>query len=223
MKGTLKELLNNIPSNISLIAVSKTHTVSEIMDVYNQGIRDFGENKVQELVSKQNLLPSDIKWHLIGHLQTNKVRYIAPFIHLIQSVDSFKILEEINKQANNNNRIINCLLQIYIAEEETKYGLDFNEAEQLIEKYKSGKFKNVNILGLMGMATLTDNINQVKKEFGNLKSFFGLMKSRYLAEDDAFSIISMGMSGDYQVAIEEGSNMIRIGTAIFGERDYKKM
>ncbi|HLO91779.1 MAG TPA: YggS family pyridoxal phosphate-dependent enzyme [Lentimicrobium sp.] len=223
MKGNLIDILKNVPGEVTLIAVSKTRTPGEILEVYNQGIREFGENKVQELLNKQKVLPSDIKWHLIGHLQTNKIKSIIPFTYLIQSVDSLKLLIEIDKQAKRINRIVNCLLQIYIAEEESKYGLDFNEAEQIITNYQKGQFTNVNILGFMGMATFTNNINQIKSEFRNLKSYFDLIKSLHFSDNPEFSILSMGMSGDYLQAIEEGSNMIRIGTAIFGERDYKKM
>ncbi|MGE5316655.1 MAG: YggS family pyridoxal phosphate-dependent enzyme [Chloroflexota bacterium] len=223
MKGNLIDILKNVPGEVTLIAVSKTRTPGEILEVYNQGIREFGENKVQELLNKQKVLPSDIKWHLIGHLQTNKIKSIIPFTYLIQSVDSLKLLIEIDKQAKRINRIVNCLLQIYIAEEESKYGLDFNEAEQIITNYQKGQFTNVNILGFMGMATFTNNINQIKSEFRNLKSYFDLIKSVHFSDNPEFSILSMGMSGDYLQAIEEGSNMIRIGTAIFGERDYKKM
>lgn len=223
MKGNLKDLKAEIPSSVTLVAVSKTHTADDILEVYQTGIRDFGENKVQELLSKQPILPEDIRWHLIGHLQTNKVKFIAPFIHLIQSVDSIKLLDEINNQAQNNKRNISCLLQIYIAEEETKYGLDFNEAQHIIELYKAGRFSNVNLMGLMGMATFTDNTDQVRNEFGKLMSFFNMMKDLYFKDDQAFTAISMGMSGDYKIAIEEGSTMVRIGSAIFGERDYKKM
>lgn len=221
MKESLETLLAKIPMGVELIAVSKNHSPEEIMDVYEQGIRDFGENKVQELIVKQPLLPPDIRWHLIGHLQTNKVKYIAPFVHLIQSVDSLKLLLEIDKQAKKNNRIIDCLLQVYIAEEETKYGLDFTEATQLLEQ--SVALRNVKIRGLMGMATFTDNIDQITHEFRNLKSFFERVREQYFDDEPSFSILSMGMSGDYEIALKEGSSMIRIGTAIFGERNYKKM
>jgi PLP dependent protein len=223
MTENLSILLTGIPAHVQLIAVSKTHTVEEIKEVYNEGITDFGENKVQELLSKKSLLPSDIRWHLIGHLQTNKVKFIIPFIHLIHSVDSLNLLSEINSQAKKNSRIIDCLLQIYIAEEESKYGLDHNEAKELLSSSQFKTMENVRITGLMGMATFTEDEDQVRKEFKELKIFFDQLKQAYFLDKEYFSTISMGMSGDYKIAIEEGSTMIRIGTAIFGERNYKKM
>lgn len=213
-------ITKSIPSNVRLIAVSKTHKVDEILEVFNAGASDFGENKVQELISKYPFLPKDIKWHLIGHLQSNKVKLIAPFINLIQSVDSLKLLKEINKQALIHNRVIDCLLQIYIATEETKYGLDKNEAIALLSSDQLKEMKNIRITGLMGMATFTDNQEQVRREFKDLKLFFDKLKEEYFANKEYFNILSMGMSGDYRIAIEEGSTMVRIGTAIFGERNY---
>ncbi len=216
----VKMLLNELPQQVKLVAVSKTHTVDEIMQVYNAGIRDFGENKVQEMLAKQPLLPPDINWHLIGHLQTNKVKFVAPFVSLIQSADSLKLLQEINAQALKNNRVIDCLLQIYIAAEDTKYGLDFKEAEALIASGSISRLTNVRITGLMGMATFTDDTAQIQKEFRSLNAFFNRLKNNYFT-DQEFSVLSMGMTSDYKIAIEEGSTMVRIGTALFGERVIK--
>lgn len=220
MKERICNLLALIPESVNLVAVSKMHNVTEIEEVYNAGIKDFAENKVQELLSKQPLLPADIKWHLIGHLQTNKVKYIAPFIHLIQSVDSEKLLVEINNQAKKNNRVIDCLLQIHIAEEESKYGLDYNEAETILYSPLVNQLSNIRIAGLMGMATFTEDMSQVRSEFKKLKSFFDFVSQIKQVNSETFKILSMGMSGDHRIAIEEGSTMVRIGTAIFGERNY---
>lgn len=216
---SIKENYNKIkaliPENVELVAVSKFHPVEKIKEVYNCGHRVFGENKVQELLTKVNELPSDIQWHLIGHLQTNKVKYIAPFIDTIQSVDSEKILSEINKESGKNNRIIKVLLQIKIAEEDTKYGLEIQEAKEIFSKYLEGKYPNIEIVGLMGMATFTDNKNQVKSEFLLLKSLFDeLSKFKKLEK------LSMGMSDDFPIAVECGANSVRIGSAIFGVRNY---
>lgn len=206
---------SRIPEDVELVAVSKFHPIEKIKEVYDCGHRVFGENKVQELLSKVNELPSDIKWHLIGHLQTNKVKYIAPFIDTIQSVDSEKVLTEINKEATKNNRIIKVLLQVKIAEEDTKYGLEIQEAKEIFSDYLEGRFPNIQITGLMGMATFTDNKNQVKSEFLVLKSLFDeLSKFRKLEK------LSMGMSDDFPIAIESGANSVRIGSAIFGVRNY---
>ena len=208
-----------IPEKIKLVAVSKTKPVDEILKVYNWGQRNFGENKVQEMVFKQPNLPQDIHWHFIGHLQTNKVRYIASFVHLIHSIDSLKLLSEVNKQALKNNRIIDCLLQIYIASEETKFGLDLTESEELLksEEYKS--MKHIRICGLMGMATYTNDESLVRKEFRNLRSIHNLLREKFFADGSYFTEISMGMSDDYRIAIEEGSTIVRIGSAIFGKRN----
>ena len=204
-----------IPENVELVAVSKFHPVEKIKEVYDCGQRVFGENKVQELLTKVNELPSDIQWHLIGHLQTNKVKYIAPFIDTIQSVDSEKLLLEINKEAVKNNRKIKVLLQVKIAEEETKYGLEISEAKEIFSNYLEHQYPNIEILGLMGMATFTDNKNQVKSEFLILKSLFDeLSKFKHLEK------LSMGMSDDFKIAIECGANSVRIGSAIFGVRNY---
>ena len=204
-----------IPENVELVAVSKFHPVEKIKEVYDCGQKVFGENKVQELLTKVNELPADIQWHLIGHLQTNKVKYIAPFIDTIQSVDSEKLLLEINKEAVKNNRKIKVLLQIKIAEEETKYGLEISEAKEIFSNYLEHKYPNIEILGLMGMATFTDNKNQVKSEFLVLKSLFDELSTFKKLET-----LSMGMSDDFALAIECGSTSVRIGSAIFGVRNY---
>ena len=204
-----------IPANIELVAVSKFHPVEKIKEVYDCGQKVFGENKVQELLSKVNELPADIQWHLIGHLQTNKVKYIAPFINTIQSVDSEKLLLEINKEAAKNDRKIKVLLQVKIAEEETKYGLEISEAKEIFSNYLEHQYPNIEILGLMGMATFTDNKNQVKSEFLVLKSLFDELSTFRKLET-----LSMGMSDDFALAIECGSTSVRIGSAIFGVRNY---
>ncbi|WP_336689048.1 MULTISPECIES: YggS family pyridoxal phosphate-dependent enzyme [unclassified Chryseobacterium] len=206
---------SQLPSDVQLVAVSKTHPVSAIQEVYDLGQRVFGENKVQEVTKKYPLLPKDIQWHLIGHLQTNKVKYIAEFVDTIQSVDSEKLIREINKEAAKHNRIIKLLLQVKIAEEESKFGLDINEAKDLFEQYLSGEFQNIEITGLMGMATFTDDKDQVKKEFLNLKNLFDELNQLKKLET-----LSMGMSDDFPIAIECGANSVRVGSAIFGRRDY---
>jgi pyridoxal phosphate enzyme (YggS family) len=202
-----------IGQNVDLVVVSKYRTIEEIKQVYEAGMLHLAENRVQALLERKEALPDNIKWHLIGHLQTNKVKYIAPFIHLIQSVDSFKLLEEINKQGLKNNRVINCLLQVYIASEETKFGLSEEELMVLIKHPQLSEFKNINITGLMGMASNTDNIAQVEKEFKQLRHYFDIIKALNLFPD--FQTISMGMSGDYLLAIQCGSNMIRVGSKVF--------
>ena len=204
-----------IPENVELVAVSKFHPIEKIKEIYDCGQKVFGENKVQELLTKVNELPADIQWHLIGHLQTNKVKYIAPFIDTIQSVDSEKLLIEINKEAVKNNRKIKVLLQVKIAEEETKYGLEISEAKEIFSNYLEHKYPNIEILGLMGMATFTDNKNQVKSEFLVLKSLFDELSTFKKLET-----LSMGMSDDFALAIECGSTSVRIGSAIFGVRNY---
>lgn len=218
MKRRIEELKAELPGQVTLVAVTKTHTVEQIKEAYDAGLRDFGENKVQEMIEKQPQLPTDVRWHLIGHLQRNKVKYIASFVHLVHSIDSLKILEEINKQAAKNERIIDCLLQIHIAEEETKFGLTRTEATHLLDSPQFKQMKNISICGLMGMATFTDDEHQVKKEFSNLKKIFDHLKSTRFSSEASFKTLSMGMSGDYHLAIEEGSTMVRIGTAIFGSR-----
>lgn len=219
---SLKEVTTNyqkiktsLPPEVQLVAVSKTHPVEKILEVYNLGQRVFGENKVQELREKQTLLPQDIQWHLIGHLQTNKVKYIAEFIDTIQSVDSAKLLEEINRQAAKNNRKIKVLLQVKIAEEESKFGLEIHEAKELFTDWLNGNYQNVEVEGLMGMATFTDNKAQVMKEFTFLKQIFDKMSLQ-----KPLKILSMGMSDDYLLAIDCGANSVRIGSAIFGNRQY---
>jgi len=203
---------------VQLIAVSKTKSVEEIKEAYDAGQRAFGENQVQELVEKQEALPKDIEWHMIGHLQSNKVKYIAPFITLIHSVDSLKLLKEVNKQALKNNRSIDCLLQIYIADEDTKFGLDYDEAIELLRSEELPELKNIRIVGLMGIATNTDKEKFIREEFYELKTFFNGIKASFFRKEDSFKEISMGMSSDYKIAIEQGSNMIRLGSTIFGAR-----
>ena len=218
IKENLDAIRKTIPEHVTLVAVSKTKPVSALQEVYDAGQRHFGENKVQEMTEKWEVLPKDIKWHLIGHLQTNKVKYIAPYVHLIHSVDSFKLLKEIDKEAKKNNRIIDCLLQFHVAQEETKFGLDFEEAKELIENPEFIDLHNVHLVGVMGMASFTENEDVVRKEFQLLEEYFQLIKSYYFTFNDDFKEISMGMSGDYQLAIEEGSTMVRVGSSIFGTR-----
>ena len=223
IEANLNTIKAGLPENVTLVAVSKTKPVSDLMQAYDAGQRIFGENKIQEMTEKWEQMPKDIQWHMIGHVQSNKVKYMAPFVSLIHGVDSIKLLQEINKQALKNNRIIDCLLQIHIAEEETKFGLDENELNALISSSDFSAMKNIRILGLMGMATFTDDLNQIRKEFIHLKSIFDAIKhSKNIQQSgtnaDYFSTISMGMSGDYQLAIECGSTMVRIGSSIFGGR-----
>lgn len=213
LKQQFIKIKSSLPGHVDLVAVSKTHPVETIREVYEAGQKTFGENKVQELVEKHDLLPSDIRWHLIGHLQTNKVKYIAPFVDTIQSVDSEKLLAEIDRQAKKHNRKINVLLQVKIAEEETKSGLSAGEAEVILAKWQSGQWPYADIKGLMGMATFTENEAQIRREFGTLKRLFDQLSILHPMET-----LSMGMSGDYQIAIECGANSVRIGSAIFGRR-----
>lgn len=203
---------------VKLVAVSKTKPTEDILEAYHAGQRIFGENQVQEMVEKYDELPKDIEWHLVGHLQSNKVKYIAPFVSLIHGVDSLKLLTEINKQAFKNNRIIDCLLQIYIADEETKFGLGFDEAIELLESQAFTELKNVRIVGLMGIATNTENPKQIKEEFYELQTLFKGIKLSYFRNEDSFKELSMGMSSDYKIAIEQGSTLVRIGSDIFGKR-----
>ena len=217
IKDNLLKIKSSLPENVTLVAVSKTKPVSDLMEAYNAGQRIFGENKIQEMTEKWEQMPKDIQWHMIGHIQTNKVKFMAPYVSLIHGVDSLKLLEEINKQALKNNRIIDCLLQIHIAEEETKFGLNEDELENLLASETFIKLKNIKIVGLMGMATFTENQNQIKKEFEHLKSIFDTKKSLSIVNCQ-LSILSMGMSGDYKLAIEYGSTMVRIGSSIFGGR-----
>jgi pyridoxal phosphate enzyme (YggS family) len=204
-----------LPPDIKLIVVSKTQPAERILEVYNTGQRRFGENRVNDLVVKYHELPKDIEWHFIGHLQTNKVKQIAPFIHVIQSIDSLRLLCGVDKEAGKNNRIIGCLLQLYIASEETKYGLDLGEVRDLLSAPEYRELKHIHILGLMGMATYTGDVALIRKEFGTLKENFNTIKHDYFPDDQDFREISMGMSGDYKIAIEQGSTMVRIGSAIF--------
>jgi PLP dependent protein len=217
IKNNLINIKNSIPQDVLLVAVSKTKPIEAIQEAYETGHRNFGENKVQELVDKFDHLPKDIKWHMIGHLQRNKVKFIAPFIHLIHGVDSFKLLKEINKQALKNNRIINCLLQFHIAEENTKFGLHLDEAISFIPNQEFLELKNISISGVMGMASYTKDISKIEKEFSSLIAIFDKLKAQF-NNKDSFKWISMGMSGDYKIAINQGSNMVRIGSTIFGTR-----
>jgi hypothetical protein len=218
IKSNLNTLNNNLPAHIELVAVSKTKSVSEILEAYNAGQRAFGENKIQEMTEKFQELPKDIEWHMIGHLQRNKVKHMAEFVHLIHGVDSLKTLKEINKQAIKNERVINCLLQLKIAKEETKFGLSFNAAEEILNSEELKNLLNVNIKGLMGMASFTEDESIIRSEFKTLKNYYNLLK-KYNLKNFNPTIISMGMSGDYKIAIEEGSTMVRVGSAIFGTRN----
>ncbi|MES2396474.1 MAG: YggS family pyridoxal phosphate-dependent enzyme [Bacteroidota bacterium] len=211
----LYKIKASIPDSVTLVVVTKTQPVEKLMEVYNAGHIIFGENKVQEMLDKYEQLPKDIHWHLIGHLQSNKVKFIAPFVSLIQSVDSLKLLQEVNKQALKNNRIIKCLLQVYIANEETKFGMDFSEVEQLLCSEELKQLKNISIVGLMGMATNTADQGQIGKEFKSLNVFYKKLQSYY----SSFQILSMGMSSDYMLAVENGSTLVRIGSSIFGSRN----
>ena len=215
----LLKIKSTLPSTVTLVAVSKTKPISDLMEAYDAGQRIFGENKIQEMAEKWEAMPKDIEWHMIGHVQTNKVKFMAPFVSLIHGVDSLKLLEEINKQAKKNNRIIDCLLQVYIAEEESKFGLDEDELAGIIRfiTQNSVIYKNIRIVGLMGMATFTENQNQIKKEFTHLKSIFDSYQN-LKSEICNLKSLSMGMSGDYNLAIECGSTMVRIGSSIFGNR-----
>ena len=217
VSDNIKKIKSEIPAHITLVAVTKTHSADKILEAYNAGHKIFGENRVQELTPKHKDLPQDIEWHLLGHLQSNKVKYIAPFVRMIHSVDSMKLLEEINKCAEKSRRTIDCLLQIHIAQEETKFGLRFKEAEEILQSKEFLEMKNIRIAGLMGMATLTEDENQIRKEFRSLKKFFD-SHCRLPAVNCRLEVLSMGMSSDYKIAIEEGSNMIRVGSLIFGSR-----
>lgn len=214
----LKKIKNSLPQTTTLIAVSKFKPTSDILAAYQAGQTVFGENRVQELVEKYEQLPKDIEWHMIGHLQTNKVKYITPFVHLIHGVDSLKLLKEINKQAKKVGRVQPCLLQVHIAQEDTKFGFDKAELIELLENDAYKSFENIKVCGLMGMATLTENKEQIHQEFANLKQLFDTLKQDYFSQQVDFKIISMGMSGDYEIAISEGSTMVRIGSSIFGAR-----
>jgi pyridoxal phosphate enzyme (YggS family) len=219
IKQNLNYIKSTLPQHVTLVAVSKTKPVSDLMEAYNAGQRIFGENKIQEMAEKHEVMPKDIEWHMIGHVQSNKVKYMASFVRLIHGIDNFKLLEEINKQAKKHDRIIDCLLQIKIASEESKFGMTPTEASNLLKSVVFSELKNIKIVGVMGMATFTENENQIKKEFTLLKTTFDALKSL-----ESFNFkpetISMGMSGDFQLAIDCGSTMIRVGSSIFGERNY---
>jgi len=215
IKENLSSVLKTIPDSVTLVAVSKTKPVSDLQQAYDEGQRIFGENRVQEMTEKWERMPKDIQWHMIGHLQRNKVKYMAEYVTLIHGVDSPRLLKEINKQAEKYHRTISCLLQVHIAEEETKFGFDEQELIDLVNTQEFKGYKNVKLVGLMGMATFTEDMNQVRREFKSLQSLFKKLKINY----PDFNTLSMGMSGDYQVAIEEGSNMVRIGSSIFGSRN----
>lgn len=220
IKASLDNIRQSLPESVTLVAVSKFHSISELKTAYDHSQRIFGESHVQELLVKKNNLPDDIEWHFIGHLQTNKVKMIVPFVSLIHAVDSLKLLKEINKQAEKSGRVVDCLLELHVAEEESKYG--FSE-EELFELFRSGEcdnFKSIRLRGLMCMATYTIDQEQIRNEFRKAKTIFDKIRDEYLTAKDQFSILSMGMSNDYKIAIEEGSTMVRVGSSIFGERDY---
>ena len=219
IQNNLRSIQASIPENVTLVAVSKTKPVSDLMEAYEAGQRIFGENKIQEMTNKWEAMPKDIQWHMIGHVQTNKVKYMAPYVSLIHGVDSLKLLQEINKQAQKNNRVIDCLLQVYIAEEESKFGLDEEELSEVLKQVQHDKneLNHIRIVGLMGMATFTNNQTQVGKEFSRLKTIFD-QYANLNTKNCQLNTLSMGMSGDYKLAIECGSTMVRIGSSIFGGR-----
>lgn len=220
IKDNLETVRESIPSGILLVAVSKTKPVADLQEAYDAGQRVFGENHALEMRDKHEVLPNDIDWHFIGHLQTNKIKYIIPFVRLIHSIDTFNLLQAVNKEAVKHDRVVDCLLQFHVAEEETKFGLSLEEAEEILNSDAFKELKNVRICGVMGMATNTDNQVQIRKEFHHLKEIFSTLKSKYFTDCEYFKEISMGMSHDYQLAIEEGSTMVRVGSRIFGERNY---
>ena len=214
----IQEIKKLISANVSLVAVSKTKPIEDLQEAYDAGQRIFGENKIQEMVDKFDVLPKDIQWHMIGHLQSNKVKYMAHFVDLIHGVDKFKTLKEINKQAKKHNRVINCLLQAKIAKEETKFGLSFEDIDQILQSPEMTTLENIKIVGFMGMASFTDNQTQLKEEFSSLKNFFEKHKTQTAIANCQLDVLSMGMSGDYNLAIENGSTMVRVGSSIFGKR-----
>ena len=220
IKEQLATVKSTLPTTTRLIAVSKTKPVEDLQQAYDAGQRVFGENKALEMRDKYEVLPKDIEWHFIGHLQTNKIKYIVPFVSLIHSVDSLNLLKEINKEAAKKGRAIDCLLQFHIASEDTKFGLDYTEAEALLNSEEYASMENIRIVGVMGMATFTNDTDKVRAEFKNLKTIFDKLKEKYFADSDSFKEISMGMSDDYKIAIEEGSTLVRVGSAIFGARNY---
>jgi len=219
VSSNLTEFKAQLPPQVSLVAVSKTKPASDIQEAYDCGHRIFGENRPQEMQAKHDELPKDIEWHMIGHLQSNKVKYIAPFVELIHSVDKLSLLKEINKRAKQNERVIKVLLQMHIAKEESKFGMDETELNELLQSEKFKSYENVSVVGLMGMATFTENQDTIRKEFKELKRIFDHLKNEQFKDHEDFKVLSMGMSGDYEIAIEEGSNMIRVGSAIFGVRN----
>lgn len=216
----LTQLKSSIPKHVTLVAVSKTKSTAEILEAYQTGHRIFGENKVQEMTQKHEELPKDIRWHMIGHVQRNKVKYMAPFVDLVHGVDSLKLLKEINKQAAKNERVIRCLLQVHIAQEDTKFGLDANEIEELLASETFQQLHHIKVVGLMGMATFTENKTRITEEFATLKNLFDHLQQKEVTENFHPETLSMGMSGDYELAIAQGATMIRVGSAIFGERNY---
>lgn len=216
IRSNLEEIRKSLPAGVTLVAVSKTKPISDLNEAYQAGQRVFGENKIQEMSQKWEELPRDIEWHMIGHVQRNKVKYMAPYVSLVHGVDSFRLLREINKQAKKNDRVIPCLLQMHIAEEETKFGLDTTELNEILDSEEFPKMENIAVTGLMGMATFTSNEEQLRREFKQLKTIFDTFRQKVPTAE----ILSMGMSGDYKIAIEEGSTMVRIGSSIFGARNY---
>ena len=220
VKENLKKVLKTVPKGVVLVAVSKTKPVEDIQEAYDAGQRVFGENHALEMRDKHEVLPKDIDWHFIGHLQTNKIKYIIQYVRLIHSIDTFNLLQAVNKEAAKHDRVIDCLMQFHIAEEETKFGLNMEEAEDILDSDIFKAMKNVRICGVMGMATNTDDMVQVRKEFKHLKEIFTTLKTKYFTDSEWFKEISMGMSHDYPIAIEEGSTMVRVGSKIFGERFY---
>lgn len=219
IQENLQKIKATLPNHITLVAVSKTKPVSDIMEAYNAGHKIFGENKIQDMVEKHEAMPKDIEWHMIGHVQRNKVKYMAGFVSLIHGVDNFKLLKEIDKQAKKHDRVIDCLLQIKIASEDSKFGMSANESSEILQSKSFSELQNIHVKGLMGMASFTDDISQIEKEFKSLKNTFDNLKELQTANCE-LRTISMGMSGDYQLAIDCGSNMIRVGSSIFGERNY---
>ena len=220
IKENLAKIKATVPEGVTLVAVSKTKPVSDVKEAYEAGQRIFGENHALEMRDKHEVLPHDIQWHFIGHLQTNKIKYIIPFVTLIHSIDSANLLEAVNKEAKKHERVVDCLLQFHIAQEETKFGLDLDEARQLLESETFKAMQNVRICGVMGMATFTDDMEQVRKEFKHLKDIFNILKKDYFEDQEQFREISMGMSDDYPIAIEEGATLVRVGSKIFGARNY---
>jgi pyridoxal phosphate enzyme, YggS family len=220
IKENLNEIKATLPEKVTLVAVSKTKPISDVQEAYDAGQRIFGENHALEMRDKFEALPKDIKWHFVGHLQTNKIKYIIPFVSLIHSVDSGKLLEAINAEAQKQNRVVDCLLQFHIAREETKFGLNLEEAEELLSSEDFKKLENVRLCGVMGMATFTDDREEVRSEFKNLKNIFNILKEKHFSNNLCFKEISMGMSEDYAIAIEEGATLVRVGSKIFGARNY---